>query len=502
MLDALVTQNQLDQELIDRLVAGSEMPVRSYRVTPGVLTPTGAQGWRVVIVRQIGLEFPPSGNGTIRFTGTDQTLRETDVLDYPTLSFAQQALNAGIAEPATDIGANPIWSAAIGKLDLPVPIDRMAVTFAPPPGRGGGGFAGPGYKLTATETFLLEVIDSELTVTALAYQNSSILSHLEARPENRNPDAYRHLSAAPFPWTLPFDLPLEETRALLDKLGVSRRTLLEMALPDGPMTDRLTAEILGLSSSEASIIAPPPGAAAPIWQIWGLGEVTNRIWDEQAGVERTGSWSQVLSRVSMVMQQARLTHRELLDVLQTLFMAAARPTIAPDDECEPSKLTLTAADLEASLRLIHRFVRLWRRTGWTMRELDRVLVVFNRTLDEAALRGVALVQVMHERLRIPIVNLAAMLGSLEIASWKKNTDEGAPIERSLYDQLFRQTALRGSPGFPRFALDATGRLPEPTLDANGDQAPGDTVAAHAAFIASAVGLSPQERRSRSRCRPT
>jgi hypothetical protein len=491
VLDALVTQNQLDQELIDRLAAGSEMPVRSYRVTPGVLTPTGAQGWRVVIVRQIGLEFPPSGNGTIRFTGTDQTLRETDVLDYPTLSLAQQALNAGIAEPATDIGANPSWSTAIGKLDLPVPIDRMAVIFAPS-ATGIGEFAGLRYMLTATDTFLLEVIDSELTVTALAYQNSSILSHLEARPENRNPDAYRRLSAAPFPWTLPFDLPLEETRALLDKLGVSRRALLEMARPDGPMTDRLAAEILGLSSSEPSIIAPPPGAAAPIWHVWGLGEVTNRSWDGQAGIERTGSWSQVLSHVSMVMQQARLTHRELLDVLQTLFMAAARPTIAPDDECEPGKLTLSAADPEASLRLIHRFVRLWRRTGWTMRELDRVLVVFSRTLDAAALRGVALVQELHERLRIPVVDLAAMLGSLEIASWKKNTDEGSPVEPSLYDQLFRPTALRGSPGFPRFALDAAGRLPEPALDANGDPAPDDTVVAHAAFIASAVARSPQD----------
>src|SRR5262249_12989938 len=158
--------------------------------------------------------------------------------DYLTLSFAQQALNAKIANPATDIGANPFWSAAIGKLNLPVPIDPMAVTVAPPPAPGGAGVAGPRYTLTSTESIMLEVIGSELTVTARAYQNSSNLSHREARPENRNPEAYRRLSAAPFPWTLPFDLPLEETRALLDKLGVSRRMLLEMALPDGPMTDR------------------------------------------------------------------------------------------------------------------------------------------------------------------------------------------------------------------------------------------------------------------------
>jgi hypothetical protein len=37
-------------------------------------------------------------------------------------------------------------------------------------------------------------------------------------------------------------------------------------------------------------------------------------------------------------------------------------------------------------------VRLWRRTGWTVRELDRALVVFNRTLDATALQGIALLK--------------------------------------------------------------------------------------------------------------
>jgi hypothetical protein len=490
VLDALTTGNQLHQELLNRLAPGWEMPIVSNAVTAGVNTPSGARGWRAVIVRDLILEFPAFGNGAVKFLdAANATLRESDVLDYLTLSTIQQAFDARIANPAADLNANPFWSIAIGKLNLPVPIDRLVVSLAPPPV--GAAFGGRRFRLTATESFLLEVLGSELTVTALAYQNSSIRTHLEARAENRNPEAYRRLAAAVFPWTLPFDLPLEETRALLDKLGVSRRTLIEMALPDGPMTDRWAAEILGLSAREAAILAPA-GAPPPIWQVWGVGEVTNRIWDERAGVEQTGAWARVLSRVSMVMQQARLTHRELLDVLQTLFMARARGVITPDDECEPSKLNLNAADLAATLHRVHRFVRLWRRTGWTMRELDRALVVFNLTLDAASLRGIALLQLLHERLRLPIGPLAAMLGSLEIASWKRHTSEGAPIEPSLYDQFFRQTALRGSPSYVRFALDSNGRLQAPTIDTNGDPDPTDTVAAHAAFIASAVGMSPQD----------
>ena len=113
----------------------------------------------------------------------------------------------------------------------------------------GSPLIGPRYTVTATESILLEVTSSELTVTALAYQNSSIRSHLEAQPENRNPEAYRRLGAAPFPWSLPFDLSLEETRGFLEKLGTSRRTLIEMALPAGPITDRRAAEILGRRSA-------------------------------------------------------------------------------------------------------------------------------------------------------------------------------------------------------------------------------------------------------------
>ena len=492
VLDALTQQNKLHQELLNRLAPSFEMPVKSTLVTAGALTPSGAHGWQAVIVRELIAEFPIAGNGTVKFyDDAGNLLRETDVLDYLTLAYVRQALDAEVAHPGTDISGNLFESRAILSLSLPVPLDRLTVLVAP--AQGGGGITGPRYTLTATETFLLEVVDSALTVTALAYQNSSILSHLEARPENRDPEAYRVLSSAQFPWTLPFDLPLEETRALLDKLGVSRRTLLEMARPEGSMTDRRANEILGLSSAEAAIIVQPAGAGAtPIWQLWGVSQANNELWDERAGLERTGTWSQVLSSVSVVMQQARLTYRELLDVLQTLIMKDARPTITPADECQPSKLTLTAADLEASLRLVHRFVRLWRRTGWTARELDRALVVFNRTLDADGLRGVALVKLLNERLHVPIVRLAAMLGSLEIASWTKNTSEGAPVEPSLYDQLFRQTALRDSPSFARFALDDAGRLKAPTLDPNGVPDTDDTIVAHAAFIASAIGVSPQD----------
>ena len=367
---SLKTQGQLHAELTDLLAPSWEMPSKSSSVTTNVMTPSGAQGWRAVIVREMVLEFPAFGNGAVKFIdAANRTFQETDVLDYLTLSFAQQALNAKVANAATDINANFLWAGSIAKLNLPVQISLATVILAPPPPPGGATFVGPRYTITSSESFLLEVTDSELTVTALAYQNSSILSHLEAQPENRNPEAYCRLSAAQFPWSLPFDLPLEETRAFLEKLGASRRRLVEMLLPDGQMTDRRAAEILGLSSAEWSIIAPPPGGggARPIWQIWGVGEVTNNIWDEHAGVERTGSWSQVLSSVSMIMQQARLSHRELLDVVQTLFMAAARPTITPEDECEPSKLTMTAANFGVSMGLIHRFVRVWRKTGWTVR---------------------------------------------------------------------------------------------------------------------------------------
>ena len=85
----------------------------------------------------------------------------------------------------------------------------------------------PGHRWTVTSdprTLEHTIQRDELLVVALSYQASSRPSEdLVALPENRNPLAYdsQHLGGARFPWTLPFDLPLLEERAYLERGNVT-----------------------------------------------------------------------------------------------------------------------------------------------------------------------------------------------------------------------------------------------------------------------------------------
>ena len=62
----------------------------------------------------------------------------------------------------------------------------------------------------------------------------------------------------------------------------------------------------------------------------------------------------------------------------------------PDNEltCDIEKLGikgLTENEWEGTLNRIHLFVRLWRRLGWTMRELDLVMITLQQpdiTMDD------------------------------------------------------------------------------------------------------------------------
>src|SRR5207248_1774065 len=158
-----------------------------------------------------------------------------------------------------------------------------------------------------------ETVEAELTydperlaVSSLSYQSSRNGDELKAYPENRNPEAYERLRKAVFPWSLPFDLPLAETRALLDRTGISRLQLVELLAASTRLSDAAVArEHLGLSFEEAELIATPT-AAPRIWELWGLPLQGNTaaIWDASSGEVVKGKPLDVLARLSIALQQS------------------------------------------------------------------------------------------------------------------------------------------------------------------------------------------------------
>lgn len=343
-------------------------------------------------------------------------------------------------------------------------------------------------------TIELDYVPDSLSVAALAYQSSRDGAELLAYPENRNRAAYSRLGAAVFPWTLPFDLALTETRALLDRAGTSRLRLMEALNPNGLITDAdIAYERLGLSLDEVVRItttatATPSGTDPSLWDIWGLhldnGETT--VVDASSGDTVSGKPLPVLRRVSILLQQARLSHGELLDVLATRFVRGAGQPLAltPRGTCKPSEMHLEALD-EADLDRIHRFVRLWRKLGWRADELDLALAALNseNAITATTLTGLAQIQRLREVLGVDIDELASWWAGFATPVYRAHTVADEPEIKPLYERLFARLSLRNPPDTD-FALNAA----RTELAIVGSGEPIKTISGKLPAIAAAFGV--------------
>ncbi|MGF7163611.1 peptidoglycan hydrolase-like protein with peptidoglycan-binding domain [Rhodoligotrophos appendicifer] len=284
--------------------------------------------------------------------------------------------------------------------------------------------------------------NSALTVTARSRQTTGTAAERLATHAFRNSAAYSELAGAVYPWTLPFDLHSEEANLFLSHLGVTRSDLIQAMSPlaDPPnSSSSLNASIarLGLTETERKIIVDeplmPPRTPEEFWGQASLSDLTT----VQPFLDRSG-----------------LTYADLVGMLSTWFVnpdrsvkIAAKPD-APTDTCDTSKLQLTGLS-EAVLGRIHRFTRLWRRLGWDMLELDRVLEAFSRDLLSPAIDNEALIRLDHFR---SLATRLRLRPSQALALWQPI---GTEEPRSLYRDLFYNPSVF-KPQHEDFLLDAEG----------------------------------------------
>ncbi|MBK7236301.1 MAG: hypothetical protein IPI02_11980 [Sterolibacteriaceae bacterium] len=238
--------------------------------------------------------------------------------------------------------------------------------------------------------------------------------------------------------------------------------------------EALAREWLGLTTEDAGIITgaitrdtrPVAGGITDRpWDFWGLKRSGNDLADpSDASARVTGSWTEVLRHVPVLLHQAGLTYRELLELLGTTFINpnntdGIRPlrvvAVEQDEDgkpvdlatCQLSKLALDGldADVEAALGRIHRFVRLWRKLGWTARELDQAITAFD---PDSLTRGFTdlLIRLAHVvRLRtafdLPVVELLSWWSDIDTAAYIDHLADDEPAATSLYDRLFRNKAV-------------------------------------------------------------
>ena len=349
--------------------------------------------------------------------------------------------------------------------------------------------------LDSSWAFTLSRVGKGEEILVLAWPQTSWTSdELSANPEHIDSPAYDVLRAAVYPWNLPLNLPLEETRVYLSNLGVERHALMETLFPGSPtdaVSDKGVAlEYLGLSKEEADIIAGvtaggPAVGPFPLgpWDFWGLRATANDIVDRAHGSapHAQGDWNVVLQRVSIFLQQSGVSYRELLELLGTYFVnptaSAGTPggrllgiaSIDPTDPttCDLSQLAIQVVDPEvasakdeliAAWNRIHRFVRLARKLGWTMRDLDKAITSFKPAINDGGRHDITAaettgsdtlfvqlshIQRLHDDNNLPVINLLAWWSDIDTAVYIDQLSDGETPVPSLYAQLYANKTVSG-----------------------------------------------------------
>ncbi len=290
-------------------------------------------------------------------------------------------------------------------------------------------------------------------------QTSATNESLDVFPEHVNLGAYDILAAARFPFNLPLDLGREEVDILLRQKNAYRHEVLE-AFSTADFADKLqdpaiAIAFLALSGSEAAAILADPLAGPPIWTYWGFNltiaqaaqPVTIRRPDKPT-LEITGTWEALMSRMPVFLHRSGLDYQQMLDLLDTEFVH----TDAADHAAElnglglPRRLHVVVGDIGdaiecnyneyqiahlnvASLRRISFFIRLWRKLGWSMRELDRYLMAREGNVVPSSLTQVSVFKRLATILNLSPVELLAFFGDIDT----RRTDRQ---KKSLFDEVF------------------------------------------------------------------
>ncbi|WP_022949759.1 Tc toxin subunit A-related protein [Methylohalobius crimeensis] len=326
---------------------------------------------------------------------------------------------------------------------------------------------------------ILNIGDEGIIASAGTPQTRGTAEELRVQPEYINSLAYKKLAEAVYPWNLPFDLWTEEARIFLNHLGVPRYELMEVlggGAPPGPL--HVSRERLGLTTRERELVTGSD--ASEPYERWGLEETDNVLPDLENPEDMVSlDWIDALRRVPVFMARSELSFNELTELLTAEYInpVGAITVEFPVPETEEEALLIASCDLtKATLTLpaenaaaaevlerIQRFVRLQRKLGWPVRELNAALRALppNELTDEFLIQ-LAYVVRLREKLKVPV---------LEMLSWWSGIDTVRFGDQpSLYEQRFLNRAV-SDPVDPAFKLNAAGNELATTTDTVEDHKP-------------------------------
>ncbi len=278
----------------------------------------------------------------------------------------------------------------------------------------------------ASHTSLPQPTADELSVHPVYLTSDSKQSHDVASNK---------ISQAVYPLSLPYNRPLEVMRTYLDFIGSSRYEVMQtFQRNNAPSDSAIAYEYLKLSKKESEILLD-------------IHSSPQRYY----GYDGTSStWMDDLKKVPVFLAHTGISYTDLIELLKTRFLnpVQAATLQAGTDACDLSQTTIANWD-EHFLSRAHRFIRLWRKLGWTIAEVDKALTALPTTantpeIDDPFLGKLAAVCRLQMDLNLPVVTLLSLWSSID--TWG---------EDSLYQQLFRNKTVY-SPLDDAFVLNPDG----------------------------------------------
>ncbi|WP_437575049.1 neuraminidase-like domain-containing protein [Sorangium sp. So ce887] len=249
--------------------------------------------------------------------------------------------------------------------------------------------------------------------------------------EDWHEKAYERLAESDFPFSLPYHHRHHEARVYLEHLGVPLHAFLtelraSWSSPEAMYPEDAAAHRLGLSGRERDLIRGTWISGVTLASAWGVSVIPGGLFNVPVFLKRSG-----------------LSYGELRDLLETSVLHRfGSPAIQPAGSCKIEAQSIVGlSDAVASLDILHRFLRLRLRLGWSIRELDQVLAACapsgTDVVNGRALRVIAVIQALRaERgISLPIAVLASWFGPLDT----QRRDAGETP--SFYEQLFQNKAV-------------------------------------------------------------
>jgi hypothetical protein len=268
-----------------------------------------------------------------------------------------------------------------------------------------------------------------------SYQSTMTQKELRAFPQYIRPHAYTILANSDFPIFNSFNLWQEEIRTYLNFLRVPRFELMD-AFQDKsdennkkPDDSSIAAEYFGISAKEKELITTKRQSSSD----------QNMYWELDT--------TQASTSVMLFMKRTGLSYYELLELLLVRFVnnPATPPTTKierPVETCDTEKqnlINLTASKYD----LMHRFIRLWRKTGWKMWELDLLVrngKIGKNEINNETLINLKLFKQLQDKLKLPFEILLAFYGEIN-REIRFKPEKPEILIQPLYNVLFQNKAV-------------------------------------------------------------